>query len=136
MDYIKFDDSLRVGNKIIDQEHAILIEYINLLQKAVENQSGDRVLHQVLQGLIEYTKTHFFVEEELMKAFKYPDYDGHKSAHEIFKKKIENLNKNVEQADMNISDSVLLFLKQWLTDHILKVDKKLSDFLADKTLAA
>lgn len=32
MAYIEFNDSLKLGNKLIDQEHAVLIEYINLLQ--------------------------------------------------------------------------------------------------------
>lgn len=67
MAYLEFNDSLMVENKLIDQEHAILIEYINLLQKAVENESSVKIVGQVLDGLTEYTKTHFFVEEEMMR---------------------------------------------------------------------
>jgi len=136
MAYFEFDDSLKVGNKIIDQEHAVLIEYINLLQKSVENEISDTLLIQVLDGLIDYTKTHFFVEEELMKAMDYPEASVHLSAHESFRNKIDGLKASFEQDGTNISGDVLEFLKDWLTNHILKVDRRLSDFLSDKTLGS
>ena len=134
MSYLEFNDSLKVENKIIDQEHAALIEYINLLQKAVENQTSVRLLAQVLEGLTEYTKTHFFVEEEMMKAFHYPDMAQHKAAHEGFKVKLGEVIDNFDKGNTEISTEVLEFLKEWLTGHILKIDRKLSDFLADKSL--
>ncbi|MDH5407844.1 MAG: bacteriohemerythrin [Gammaproteobacteria bacterium] len=134
MSYFEFDDSLKVGNKLIDQEHAVLIEYINLLQKSVENEISETLLKQVLDGLIDYTKTHFFVEEELMKALDYPEASVHLSAHEAFCKKIDELKAGFDQGNTNISGDALAFLKDWLTGHILKVDKRLSDFLSDKTL--
>jgi len=134
MTYFEFNDSLKVENKLIDQEHAILIEYINLLQKAVENETSVKIVGQVLEGLTEYTKTHFFVEEEMMKAFEYPEVEQHKSAHEAFKDKLAKLISNYNNGDTEISGNALTFLKDWLTEHILKIDKKLSDFLADKSL--
>lgn len=133
MSYFEFNDSLKIGNKVIDQEHAVLIEYINLLQTAVENNTGTELLGQVLDGLTEYTKTHFFVEEELMKAFGYPAMSNHKAAHESFKRNLETFIRNYEQGDTQITGRTLNFLKEWLTEHILKVDRKLSDFLADKS---
>lgn len=135
MTFFQFDDSLKVGNKLIDQEHATLIEYINLLQKSVENEISNTLMSQVLDGLIDYTKTHFFVEEEMMKAFEYPERDAHLSAHEGFCRKIDGLKVNFEQGSSDISSEALEFLKDWLTSHILTVDKRLSEFLADKSLA-
>jgi len=134
MDYIEFNDSLKVENKLIDQEHAVLIEYINLLQKAVENDTSVKIVGQVLEGLTDYTKTHFFVEEEMMKAFEYPDKDRHKTAHEGFEKKLAMLIEKYQGGNNEISSDTLKFLKDWLTEHILKIDRKLSDFLADKSL--
>ena len=133
MTFFEFNDSLKVENKLIDQEHAILIEYINLLQKAIENESSVKIIGQVLEGLTEYTNTHFFVEEEMMKAFEYPDEANHKNAHEGFCKKLAELVEKYEQGDTHISANVMGFLKDWLTEHILKIDRRLSDFLADKS---
>lgn len=133
MSFIEFNDSLKVDNKLIDQEHAVLIEYINLLQKAVENESSVRIIGQVLEGLTEYTHTHFFVEEEMMKAFEYPDQAQHLKAHDGFRSKLADLIQSYENGDNQISENVMGFLKEWLTEHILKIDRKLSDFLADKS---
>lgn len=133
MAFIEFDDSLKVENKLIDQEHAVLIEYINLLQKAVENETSVKIIGQVLEGLTEYTKTHFFVEEEMMKAFGYPDEKKHKAAHDGFRAKLAELIKKHNSRDASVSGNAMLFLKEWLTEHILKIDRKLSDFLADKS---
>lgn len=134
MTYIEFDDSLKLGNKLIDQEHAVLIDYINLLYKAVENETSVNIVAQVLDGLTVYTKTHFFVEEEMMRAFAFPDIKQHKATHEGFKLKLADLVFNYEKGDAQISNDTLNFLKDWLTEHILKVDRKLVDFLADKPL--
>lgn len=135
MSYIEFDDALKVGNKIIDHEHASLIEYINLLEKAVSHESSGNIIGKVLNGLVEYTKTHFFVEEEFMQVYHYPQAESHRKAHEAFKDKVLLLCRELEQGKAEVSSEVLKFLKEWLTEHILKTDKKLSEFLQDKTLA-
>ena len=132
MQPVVFNDSLKVGNVIIDQEHEILIDYINLLQMSVVNETSDTLLKKVLQGLVEYTKTHFFVEEEFMKAFSYPDQSAHRAAHEAFRHKLTHVLREVDRGETNVSGELLQFLIHWLTEHILKVDKKLSAFLADK----
>ena len=135
MSYIVFDDSLRVGNKLIDQEHAVLIEYINLLQRAMENETSDTIIKQVLDGLVDYTKTHFFLEEELMKAYEYPGQKQHLQAHKSFVAKLDELQHQYKDKDEKVTGSVLDFLKDWLKNHILKVDAELSAFMKDKRFA-
>jgi len=136
MQPMEFNDALKVKNVIIDQEHEVLIDYINLLQMSMVNEASNTLLHKVLQGLVEYTKTHFFVEEEFMKAFHYPDASAHRAAHEAFRHKIADVLRDVERGEANLSADIMQFLQHWLTEHILKIDRKLSDFLADKSLAA
>ena len=135
MSYIEFDDTLMVGNKLMDQEHEMLISYINLLQKAVENEASGNIVGHVVRGLVEYTRTHFFVEEEMMKAFDYPDQASHMRAHEGFRAKAGALMRSVDKGEEIDLNGVLSFLTEWLTAHILKIDAKLADFLKDKTLA-
>lgn len=132
MSFIVFDDSLKVGNRLIDQEHETLIDYVNLLEQAVSNNASKDIIGQVVQGLVEYTKTHFFVEEELMKAYGYPDIESHLKAHEGFRQEIDNLVEQLDKGESIDLNAVLEFLKKWLTNHILIIDAKLSEFLADK----
>lgn len=135
MSYIEFDDTLRVGNRLIDQEHEMLISYINLLQKAIENDASSNMVSHVVRGLVEYTRTHFFVEEEMMKAYDYPDREAHVKAHEGFRTTANTLVRKLEQGEPIDLPGVLAFLTEWLTAHILRIDAKLADFLKDKTLA-
>jgi hemerythrin-like metal-binding protein len=135
MSYIEFDDALRVGNKLIDQEHEMLISYINLLKKAIEHEASGAIVGQVVRGLVEYTRTHFFVEEELMKAYEYPDRESHMKAHEAFRAKANTLVRSLEHGEQIDLPGVLAFLIEWLMAHILKIDAKLADFLRDKSLA-
>lgn len=134
MAYLEFNNSLRVGNRLMDREHAVLIEYINSLQKAVDDASSRHLVGQVLEGLVEYTKTHFFVEEEMMRTYGYPDYANHKKAHDAFKKEIQKQVEQYRQGEGHVTEAVMLFLKDWLVNHIMKIDVQLAAFLKDKTL--
>ena len=135
MSYIEFDDSLRVGNRVIDQEHEMLISYINLLQKAVENEASGGIVEKVVDGLVDYTKTHFFVEEELMKAYAYPDMESHMQAHEKFRQQANALVESLAKGEEVDLPAALEFLKEWLTGHILKIDARFADFLKDKSMS-
>ena len=135
MSLIEFDASLHVGNRLMDQEHEVLISYINLLQKAVEHEASTGIIEKVLDGVVEYTKTHFFLEEELMKAYNYPERESHIKAHEGFRQEAQKLVEQFERGEGEITDSVLQFLKGWLVNHILKIDVQLAEFLKDKKLS-
>ena len=53
MSTMTFDKKLHVGNRLMDREHAILIEYINTLQNLVDGNSSRHLVGQVLEGLIQ-----------------------------------------------------------------------------------
>lgn len=130
-----FNNSLRVGNRLMDREHAVLIEYINSLQQALDDASSRQLVGQVLEGLVEYTKTHFFVEEEMMRVYGYPDYINHKKAHDAFKHEIQRRVEEYRKGEGHVTEAVMLFLKDWLVKHIMKIDTQLAAFLKDKTLS-
>lgn len=134
MSTMKFDKQLHVGNRLMDREHAILIEYINTLQKLLDENSSRHMVGQILEGLIEYTKTHFYVEEELMHAFRYPGYLNHIQAHENFKQTMQQLSSQYKLGEADITNELMDFLKDWLINHIQKIDRKLAEFLKGKQL--
>ncbi|MFC1747591.1 bacteriohemerythrin [Pseudomonadota bacterium] len=129
-----FDESMHVGNRLMDREHAVLIEYINTLQSVVDGNSSRFLVGQVLEGLVEYTKTHFYIEEELMVAFSYSGYMAHKSAHDKFRLTMSQWVEQHKSGEVNITEEVMSFLKSWLIDHIQNIDAKLAGFLKGKTL--
>lgn len=132
MGFMEFNDSLKVGNTIIDHEHQNLVRYINVLQQSIEFGADDSVIDNVLSGLADYAATHFIVEEEMMKAYDYPEFGEHKKIHGSFTKKLEELTAMYGASRSAAAGPLLDFLMSWLIQHILKVDVKLADFLKNK----
>ena len=130
-----FDKKLHVGNILMDREHAILIEHINTLQQVLDGHSSRMLAEKVLEGVVEYTKTHFYVEEELMQAFKYPSFLIHKNAHDKFRKTLQRLLEQHHSGETNVSEALMDLLTGWLVNHIQKIDIQLAEFLKNKTLS-
>jgi len=51
MSFIDFDDRLKTGNKVIDQENQNRVRLINVLQQSIEVGADDLVIDNVLAGL-------------------------------------------------------------------------------------
>ncbi len=130
MAFMEFNESLAVGNTVMDHEHRNLVRYINVLQQSIASGAGHEVIDEVLAGLTDYAATHFLVEESLMKAYDYPDIGRHKQAHTRFRQRLNELSRLFsEQHGQQAAQTLLDFLMSWLIDHILQVDARLADFL-------
>jgi len=133
--FMEFNDSLKVGNTVIDHEHQNLVRYINVLQQTMEIDANPEVIDDVLQGLTDYAAVHFTVEEELMKAYDYPDFGNHKMAHGKFTAKLGELITMYGSSRAAVAQPLLDFLMSWLIEHILKVDVKLAIYLREKGMS-
>ncbi len=122
--YLVWKDEYSVGIKAMDNDHKKLLNLINQLQTAVDYYTGKEFEQKALDELVDYTKTHFKREENLLKENDYADIEAHKKQHENF---INKINESVEQyknsADATIIDT-LEFLKVWLIKHINGTDKE------------
>lgn len=83
-----------------------------------------RVIYSILNSLYFYTLTHFAVEEELMIRSSYPNYRDHKAEHDQFLKTIYDFKEDYYKNKDHLSENLLNFLKIWLQEHILKIDKE------------
>lgn len=66
MSYWSWDQSLSVGVDVIDGQHQRIVDYINDLHLAKQEQNRDKV-SAILTALVDYTRTHFVFEEDIMK---------------------------------------------------------------------
>jgi hemerythrin len=132
MALIAWNDKLSVQVRQFDDEHKKLIVMVNQLHDAMKEGKGKQVIGDVLNGLIAYTKNHFAAEEQLMKAHGYPDYDKHKKEHNQLTMTVLDLQKGYQAGSAPLSQSVMNFLKDWLTNHIQGVDKGYGPFLNSK----
>lgn len=126
MPQISWSESLSVHNAKIDEQHKILVNLFNDLYIALEGQSeSDLTVDTALNTLIEYVKVHFETEENIMEKYGYNEISIHKTQHEFFKKKIDELKEKFDNGEAHIKLEIFLYLRGWLIDHIMQVDKKM-----------
>jgi hemerythrin-like metal-binding protein len=128
-----WSNRLDTGIKIIDDQHRELVGMLARLFEAMQSGAGNTVVEQIIKGLEAYARDHFAVEEQLMVAHGYPDLEGHLAAHKIFQSKVAALKQQDEHSSQGvISIQVVLFLRNWLTEHIGSIDQALGAYLLEK----
>ena len=120
-----------IGIKEIDDQHKVLVDLINEVFANFGKKDSKKKVSKVLQELIEYTVYHFGNEEKYFKKFGYADLENHLKQHTMFVDKIKKIAADFEAGDSSISIDLVDFLKDWLINHILKIDTKYVKFFKD-----
>lgn len=128
MSYWSWDSSLSVGIDVIDAQHRRIVDYINELDEARSSSDRDKV-SEVLVGLVDYTRTHFAFEEDLMQQAGYPLSASHKRVHDVFTDQVARYVAQHE-AGKDVTRKLLSELQIWLTNHIKTDDKDYSPYAA------
>lgn len=133
MAQIEWNDSLSIGIDLIDEQHQMLIQRLNDLAAAVDQNRGERKIMQTLEFLIDYTNFHFSSEEEQMTQQNYPGLQAQQQQHAEFKKTLNNLVRDFEEegSTQAVATSINTFLNNWLIKHIQTVDLKFGEFLKE-----
>lgn len=129
---LKWVPEYSVGVTEIDNQHKKLIDMLQNLNKALSEGKGKEVLSKLIKDLIDYTKTHFTLEEKYLEKAKYPMLDSHKKEHIAFVNKVLDFQKNFESGKTLLSIDIMNFLKDWLKNHIVGTDKKYESYLKGK----
>jgi hemerythrin len=132
MDFIVWTESLSVGVEQFNKEHKQLIFYINELNNALKIGSSAKTMENTLVQLVKYTEIHFNHEQEYMKLHDYPDYDNHVKEHEALKVQVYDFYDELQLGKTSFSLTLLIFLKDWLTNHILGTDMKYKEYYIKK----
>ncbi len=121
---ITWSDEFSIDIQEIDEQHKRLVELINQLYDAITTKRPAEALEKVLDDLVEYTRVHFAVEECVLRLFDYPDYDAHKAVHDKIAARVIEFQRQFRAGDHKVGMELLYFLKDWLMDHINKVDRQ------------
>ncbi|QFY44217.1 bacteriohemerythrin [Candidatus Methylospira mobilis] len=135
MALFEWDDNLVVGVLEIDDQHQRLVELINLLHDDIispDKSGSEKITQEILEELVDYTIAHFSIEQYLMDVHEYPESPAHINEHNKFIDKISQFEKDFKEKHANIQQDTLAFLKDWLYNHIMKVDKEFGKFLNSK----
>lgn len=132
MTYFNWDASYSVNVQVIDQQHQRLVGIINELYDAMKSGQAKQKLSGILDSLVEYTQVHFAYEEKLLETHDYPELWRHRKEHNDLVKQVLDFKQKYEQGTVALSVEMGAFLKDWLVNHILKVDKRYSAYLNQK----
>ncbi|MDW5418378.1 bacteriohemerythrin [Iodobacter sp. CM08] len=124
--FFEWTDELSVGIQEIDEQHKVLIDLLNELHDAIRQHHGSEASVQILGRLADYTRTHFTVEESLMRILGYPDYDAHKQHHEDLINQMNELQLRLSAGEA-VTFELMHFLRHWLTNHIMEGDKRYTE---------
>ena len=130
--YVQWKDEYSVGIESIDLQHKKLLGLINSLQTAVNYKTGEAFEREALDELVDYTKTHFKYEEDLMQEHGYPSFEAHRAEHAKMVARVDSLLEEYNQNQDLAMRKALAFLKDWLINHINGTDKQYSEFVIGK----
>lgn len=128
-----FDDSLVTGNEMIDSQHKELIDKINALLVACENEGTNTkaAALETLNYLAEYTQFHFRAEEALQEEIGYPGIEEHKKKHKELEQVVEELHDMLEEQEgpsAAFVEQVQKNVIKWLYEHIKGFDRSVAEY--------
>lgn len=126
----QWSDEYSVGIHEIDNQHKMIFELVNQLFQSALRRDHHSSTTKILDALIDYTQTHFELEEKLLLDVSYADFAEHQQEHWRFVEKIEAVVRKFREEDKVVTFELLNFLKHWLKKHILVTDMAYAKFVA------
>ncbi len=113
---IVWSDELDTGIAEIDKQHRRIVEFINNLEIAREQQDKDSVA-DVVGACVDYTCTHFSYEEQLQQQAGYEFLDVHRKVHALFTQRISEYQRRLKAGE-DVAAELHDMLARWLVNHI------------------
>jgi hemerythrin-like metal-binding protein len=125
-DLFRFSDFYSVQVKELDEQHRMIFDFINRVHAAIKRRAKRQELIPILRDMADFTAKHFANEERLMKAARFSALESHKPIHAKLLKDLGDALRRLENnEDVNLIE-LMVFLKDWLVNHIQGTDKKYS----------
>jgi hemerythrin-like metal-binding protein len=73
---------------------------------------------------VDYTRVHFNFEEEMLREAGYESLAEHIEQHRLLTGQVVELLQRIQDGHVISNTTLMLMLRHWLTDHILKDDRR------------
>jgi len=130
----KFTDSYSVYVASRDNEHKGIFNFINKIHSSIKEGRSQRELSEIFKKMADFTADHFAKEEEMMRSKGFPELDAQLAAHKKLLEKVSAIAAKLKSSEEVNMIETLVFLKEWLQNHILKMDKKYGEFFKQRGL--
>lgn len=126
MGLIQWKEEYSVGISKIDKQHKKIVTILNRLIAWQTKGGGDKEIEGILDDLQDYIREHFRFEEEYMLEHHCPGYEEQRNEHNWFIDRFFEAQKEYLKTRQLVSLNLVNFVWDWFSQHILKVDKRLS----------
>jgi hemerythrin len=113
----------------MDDQHGILMDTMNELRLAAVRGSGREQVSEVLDRLIEFTRMHFWSEEQLMEQYGFPGLAEHRGEHQRMLAQILQSSHRVQHGEKMQMRPLLGFLRDSYAEHIEGMDQEYGPWL-------
>lgn len=131
MGRIEWTESLSVHIDELDDQHRELIRLYNNLHESLVHDPPEKTAETkiaTLDALMAYALLHFATEEKYLEGIGYPDLANHQRLHREFGDKVWSLQQDNEANKPVLGTSMIKFLRNWIIDHISKIDQEYTKF--------
>ena len=135
MALMEWNDSYLIGVQEVDRQHRHLVEILNRVHAGMQAGNPPREMMRVMQDLVNYTRYHFDTEERAMSNAGYPELAGHQQKHRGMVAKVEAFSEEMLSGKATVTMRLMIFLKDWLSRHILETDRRFGEYMAKKQAA-
>jgi hemerythrin len=131
MDAIEWNDSYSVGVNELDEQHKKLFRIINTMFSAEDLSVSSKVMTDLIDEMSKYASIHFETEERYLSECNYPELENQIRAHDVFRKKVDELRSAQTAESENVPSEMIRFLYEWLVNHIMFCDKKYMPYISN-----
>lgn len=122
IEYLQWDETLRSGEQLADEEHQEFIRLVNTFLNGLATGKAAKILDAFLAHLIEFAQEHFKKEEAVLRdRIEPPSFVAYRDDHRKRVSELKMLKNAYAQAKLGVDD-VVPFFQDWVYEHVGKFE--------------
>jgi len=126
---ITWDESMSIGNSIIDSHHRETIDQVNRFLGSMIHGEGLQGAQQMVALMSSSFINHIREEEAIMAQANYPGLSRHRAKHQEFLSQFEGLKRGLENAEPGAVQQLFEGASAWARDHIMGEDMVAASYI-------
>ena len=114
---------------LLEKEHQQLIDLLDALDNCISKGGSANQAYDYLCDFVALAEEHFKNEDEIMEAYKYPDFISHKKEHADLLEQLFILKNKLDNGHTPFGKDYMQLLRRWLEVHLFDADNRLENFL-------
>jgi len=124
MAYFDWTPDYDLGIAELDRQRRRLLEIVNRLYEAVEQNCPKFVVQGVMCDLVSYVEIHLAYKERMMQRMNFPGRESHRARHKVLTKELKSFETALAGGGATVSTELKNQVRDWLTDRLIRADQE------------